>query len=330
MGMAWGFAPPLIIEAAVKNGFFDALAGSPMYAEELASVTGASVRGVRAVMDALVGFALAARDREGRYVLTAESDAYLVSARPTYFGAFFRHVSEDLMDGWLQLSDAVKTGRPRHRVNLSEDGAEFFSGFVDALFPVNYGAARVLARTLPVSEEGGRVLDVAAGSGVWGIAAAQAHPNLRVTAVDWAPVLEIAKRTAERYGLADRFTFVAGDILEVDPGEGYDAALLGHILHSEGEARSRKLLARVYQALRPGGVIAIQEFLVNEDRTGPPSGLIFAVNMLVNTDEGATWSFEEIGRWLAEAGFVNARLLEAPGPSPLILADKQVAELKAA
>jgi hypothetical protein len=99
-------------------------------------------------------------------------------------------------------------------------------------------------------------------------------------------------------------------------------ATLGHILHSEGEARSKALLKKTFHALASGGTIAVAEFLVNADRTGPMSGLSFAVNMLVNTDCGDTFSFEEISAWLGEAGFVNARTLATHGPSPLILATK--------
>jgi hypothetical protein len=108
----------------------------------------------------------------------------------------------------------------------------------------------------------------------------------------------------------------------VDFGTGYNIATLGHILHSEGEPRSRALLKKTFDALAPGGTIAIQEFLVNDTRTGPPNGLIFAVNMLVATDEGDTWSFNEIAGWLREAGFENPRTLDSPGPSPLILANR--------
>jgi O-methyltransferase domain len=102
-------------------------------------------------------------------------------------------------------------------------------------------------------------------------------------------------------------------------------ATLGHILHSEGEARSRALLRKVFAALAPGGTVAIAEFLVNADRTGPANGLIFAVNMLINTDQGDAFSFEQIRGWLHEASFRDARTLDAPGPSPLILATRPAA-----
>jgi hypothetical protein len=108
----------------------------------------------------------------------------------------------------------------------------------------------------------------------------------------------------------------------VDLGTGYDVATLGHILHSEGAERSRKLLARVFAALAPGGTIAIAEMVPRDDRTGPAQPLVFAVNMLVFTEQGDTFTFAEISEWLKTAGFENPRTLESPGPSPLILATK--------
>jgi hypothetical protein len=125
-----------------------------------------------------------------------------------------------------------------------------------------------------------------------------------------------------RFGLTGQFSFVEGDLQQADFGTGHHVATLGHILHSEGIDRSKALLKKTFNALAPGGTIAVAEFLVNADRTGPLGGLIFAVNMLVNTDRGDTFSFEEISGWLSEAGFVNARTLDTHGPSPLILANK--------
>jgi hypothetical protein len=144
-----------------------------------------------------------------------------------------------------------------------------------------------------------------------------------VTAVDWDGVLPVTKRVAARHGVADRFAFVAGDLDSAAFGTGHQVATLGHILHSEGIERSKALLKKTFSALAPGGTIAIAEWLVAEDRNGPTPGLIFAVNMLVNTDHGDTFSFGEIARWLVAAGFTNPRLMEdLPCPSPLILANK--------
>jgi ubiquinone/menaquinone biosynthesis C-methylase UbiE len=167
-----------------------------------------------------------------------------------------------------------------------------------------------------------KVLDIAAGSGVFGIALAQRSPHVTVTAVDWPRVLEITRRTAVQCGVAERCTFVAGDLDAADFGTGHNVATLGHILHSEGEERSRELLCKTYQAMAPGGTIVIAEFLVNPDRRGPVNGLLFDVNMLVHTEKGGTYSFEEIRGWLEECGFRDARTVESPGPSPLIFATR--------
>ncbi len=324
MQLAFGFAPTLIIEAAIRHRVFDLVDERPQTVEEVSAQTGASVRGLRTVMNALVGLELLTKDNQGRYRLTPESAAFLVSTKEGFHGGFFRHMSEQLLPKWLAINEIVRTGRPAKAVNQEEGGAEFFQEFVEGIFPMSYPAAQALAEVLGVSqsERPVEVLDLAAGSGVWGIALAQKSPRVRVTAVDWPGVLPVTRRMAARFKVESQFRFLEGDLLEADFGGGYDLATLGHILHSEGEGRGRALLKKVFGALAPGGTIAIAEFLVNEERTGPPQGLTFAVNMLVNTEQGDTFSFGEISGWLSEAGFEGARLVEAPGPSPLILATK--------
>lgn len=324
MQMAWGYAPTLILEAAVRHGVFDTLDKGPKNLAELQKASGASERGLTAILNVLVALQLLSKDSMGNYSLTPESSAFLVSGRPGYMGGMIRHTSDDLIPKWLHLADVVKTGGPTKAVNQEGAGVEFFEKFVNDIFPMSYPAAQDLAKYLRLDLMNGEVsiLDLAAGSGVWGIALAQSAAQVRVSAVDWPGVLKITRRNAEKFKLSDRFSFREGDLHEADFGSGYQVATLGHILHSEGEERSKKLLAKTFDALAPGGTIAIAEFLVDDDRSGPVNGLIFAVNMLVNADEGGTYSFEEISRWLSEAGFVDARTLASRGPSPLILANK--------
>jgi hypothetical protein len=319
----FAFAAPLIIEAAVRHGVFDALDAGPRGLDDLVQATGASLRGLRALLNGLVGIDLARKEGEA-YALTPESAAYLVSTKPEYLGGIFRHVSRQLLPNWLGLADSVRSGRPSLSVNREQGGAEFFREFVEDLFPRMHPAARVLAQELRLSQARSpvSVLDLAAGSAVWSITLAEASPHVRATVVDWPEVLPVAKRVTARHGVADRFRFVAGDVLSADYGSGHQVAVLGHILHSEGPQRSREILRRVFGALAPGGSVAIAEFLVDEDRSGPSHALVFAVNMLVHTDEGDAFTFGEIAAWLQEAGFAEPRLLEAPAPSPLILAQK--------
>jgi SAM-dependent methyltransferase len=323
--IAWGYSMPLIIEAALEHKVFDTLAGGgEKTAEQVAGAAGASVRGIRMIMNALVAVDLLKKDARGKYSLAPESAAFLVSTSPGFQGGIFKHISKQLMPVWMKLPEVVKTGKPSAAVNAEGHGAEFFQQFVEDIFPMSYLAAKTLGESLQLAAANGpvRVLDLAAGSGVWGIALAQQSPQVTVTAVDWPGVLPATKRVATKFGVADRFTLVAGDILDVAFGTGHNIATLGHILHSEGEARSRALLKKAYEALAPGGTIAIAEFVANEDRTGPGNAMIFAVNMLVHTDQGDTFNFSEISSWLTDAGFKNVRMLEAPAPSPLILATK--------
>ncbi len=324
MQFAWGYAVPLAMEAAIKHRVFDELDANPMTLSELAAVTGTSQRGLRAILNLLVGLQFAARDNEGRYSLTPESSAFLVSTKPSFQGGIIRHTSEHLLPKWLELNEIVATGRPVRAVNQESEGGAFFHEFVADIFPMSYPSARELAAELNLGALAGPVsiLDLAAGSGVWSIALAQSSATARVTVVDWPEVTPVTRAIVGRNGLADRYTYSEGDLLEADFGSGHTVATLGHILHSEGMARSKRLLKKTFDALASGGTIAIAEFLVDADRRGPVRGLIFAIIMLVNTDEGDTYSFEEIAEWLLEAGFTHARMLEVHGPSPLILATK--------
>ena len=318
---AFSFAPPLLLQTAVELQVFDFLDQSPLSLEEISSRTGASLRGLRALLNALVGFEFLARSDDGRYALTPESETFLVRSKPAYRGDFFKFVPRHIQN-WLKLKDAVQSGEPVAMGDSEQELPEFFRELVKPLFNINFAPATTLAAELKTKRAINNVLDLGAGSGVWGIVLAAHFPEARVTAVDFPAVLEVTKQTAEKHGVADRFRFSAGDLLTADFGADYDVAILGHILHSEGEKRSRQLLAKVFNSLALGGTIAIAEWLVNKTRTAPSHSLMFAVNMLVHTKEGDTFSFEEISRWSFEAGFRDARLLDAPGVSPLILATK--------
>jgi ubiquinone/menaquinone biosynthesis C-methylase UbiE len=324
MELSFAYAPPLIISAAVSNKVFDSLENAAKTSEQVAEETGASARALRILMNALVGLYLLKKDRQGKYSLTRESAAFLLSSKLGTHAGFFGTIAPQIISRWLRLSDIVREGRPAVAVNQETEGTEFFSQLVERIIPMSYPPAQKLGDHLKVAKTKDeiRVLDLAAGSGIWGIALAQKSTRVQVTAVDWAGMIPTTKRITQQFGVGDRLNYVEGDILEVNFGSGYDIATLGHILHSEGEDRSRQLLARTFHALKSGGTIAIAEWLVNDDRTKPLPSLMFAVQMLVNTEKGDTFSFNEIKKWLEEAGFKKVRKLDAPGPSPLILATK--------
>ncbi len=322
--MGWAFVMPLAIESAVRTRIFNVLDGHPRKLAEVCAETHCSERGAMAILDLLASIDLLTKDADGTYALTSESAMFLVSGKPSFHGGFFRHLSKDLLPSFLQLDEAVRTGNPSRAVNDTEKGAAFFKTFVEDLMPMNLPAARAVAHELLThrQDETTGILDLAAGSGVWGIATAEAFPKATLTAVDLPAVLEVTHSVVQRFGLSGRFNTIAGDLLDIDFGRGYSVAILGHILHSEGEQRGRRLLSKTYAALDRGGTIVIPEFLLDDDRTTPTHAAIFNVNMLINTSEGRSFTFGELSGWLQELGFRNIRPLEVPAPSPVILAEK--------
>ena len=168
-----------------------------------------------------------------------------------------------------------------------------------------------------------RVLDVACGSGVWGIAIAELDPRAQVTAQDYPVILNETRKFVERHGLTERYEYLPGDLKAVEFGkEKYDVAILGHILHIEGDRSSRQLFRRLYRALRSGGRVAIAEMVPNDKRTGPPFPIFFALNMLLNTAVGDTYTLSEYKDWLQKAGFSKVRTFDIGSHSPLIVATK--------
>ena len=326
MQMVWGFAPPLMIHAALQNGLIDELSRGPKTIGELTAKCGVSQRGATAVIEGLLGLGLIVRDGD-RFSLSPDTAAFLVAGKPGYLGGLLRHLLGLMEQNWVKLPEVVKTGKPPASVNEQTEGTEFFSDFVEDLFHMNYPAAKALAETLaasgsPAKSGAIRVLDLAAGSGVWGIGAAHVFPNAQITALDWPGVTQVTRKVAAKNNVGDRLRTIDGDIQKTEFGGPYDLVTLGHILHSEGEAASRKLLKKVFAALKPGGKVAIAEFVVNDDRNGPPLGLIFAVNMLLHTESGSTFSFGQMTAWLTEIGFVSPQQIPVPGPSPILVATK--------
>ncbi len=324
MRTVWSFVQPLALDAALRNRVFDVLDAGPMTVDEVSRATGSSVRGLAALMNYLVAIQFLAKTLDGRYSLTPVSSAFLVSTKPGYHGGFVNQIVSGLTAGFLQLAEVVRTGKPIENHVDTPDAEKFFEELVGNILPVAYPGARVVAEALGVSRAAGPipVLDIGAGSGVWGIALAQASPRVRVTAVDLPGVLAVTHKVAGKFGVSDQFTFISKDIFQDDLGSGFAIATLGHILHMASPDQNCSLLKRIFRAMAAGGTLVIGEFLVNEDRTGPVEPLAFAINMLVHTEHGNAYTFGEIRSWIQDAGFVNVRTMEAPAPSPLVLADK--------
>jgi 2-polyprenyl-3-methyl-5-hydroxy-6-metoxy-1,4-benzoquinol methylase len=167
-----------------------------------------------------------------------------------------------------------------------------------------------------------RVLDIAAGHGLFGIAIAQRNPQAHVTAQDWAPVLEVAREHAQKAGVGDRYRLLPGDAFEVDLGAGNDVVLLTNFLHHFEPASCERLLKRIAASLAPGGVVATLEFIPNEDRVSPPPTARFALTMLTTTAAGDAFTFKEYEAMFRTAGFSRNALHALPeSPQSVILSN---------
>jgi ubiquinone/menaquinone biosynthesis C-methylase UbiE len=328
MQLAFGFAPTQALVTALDLRLFTLVAEGKTTRADLEEATGASPRGLGRLLNVMVGLGFLAREGSGdkaRYSLTPEADAFLVEGRPGYHGGLVRMHTPMMASRWLKLTECVRTGSPVVAADRPEEGIAVWDEVVDSLFPIYYPAAAEAGRELRRLHPEGtlRLLDVAAGSGVWSIAAAQNDPGIQGVALDLPEVLPHTRQWAERCGVVDRFEFRAVDIRQAELGDReFDAVLLGNVVHLEGAEHGRRLLAKSARALKPGGTLVLAEMLPDDDRSGPLFPLLFALNMLVHTTDGDTFTFSEYQSWLLEAGFKDVRQFEIPGPSPLILATR--------
>lgn len=319
--LAFAAAPQRILMTALQLDLFSLLKKGPAGADDVAAKVKCSARGTRMLLDALTGLDML-RKRAGRYELTDMSSQYLVRESADYCGSWLE--TDALAKAWDNLPEVVRTGRPAARVESRADAERFFPNLIRSLHVLNREPARVTAKHLCANLGGEpRVLDVACGSGVWGIACAEVNPKVRVTAHDFPAILELTNDYARRHKVGDRYDYLAGDLKQVDFGNArFDVALLGNIVHSEGEKSSRDLFKRLARAIKPGGKIAIVDMIPNEERTAPPFALLFAVNMLLNTETGDTYTLKEYAAWLKEAGFGSVETVDIHSHSPLIVATR--------
>jgi ubiquinone/menaquinone biosynthesis C-methylase UbiE len=317
MQLQFAMAGTRVLATSVQLGLFTHLANGAKTPAAVAKAASTDVRATRMLLDALCAFGLVTKAR-GEYGLSPLSAEFLVKGKESYLGQLME--TDSMWQGWSHLTDVVKTGRPERKVEQQADAEAFFPTLVRSLHVMNREPARRTAQVLAGCTS---VLDVACGSGVWGIACAEADRAARVTASDFPKVLEVTKEFAKKHGVADRVDYLPGDLKTVDYGRArFDAAILGNILHSEGEASSRALLKKLHAALKPGGKVAIVDMIPNEERTGPPFPVIFALNMLLHTEVGDTYTVAEYRAWLEEAGFKKVETADIGSHSPLVVGVK--------
>ncbi|HEV2386024.1 MAG TPA: class I SAM-dependent methyltransferase [Candidatus Acidoferrales bacterium] len=322
MEISFSLAPYRILVTALELGVFSAIANGKHSAADIAAAVGASQRGSSMLLDALVAFEFLEK-QDGGYELTADSARYLVRESADYAGALLESGTQ--WEAWGHLAESVRSGKPWRSRSDTENAQQFFPMLIRTLHVTNRDLSHRLAAALVPhgARHGLRVLDIGCGSAVWSIAIAKIDPEARVTALDLPMVLESTRQFAARENLLDRYEFLPRDMHAADfPPSRYDVALLGSIVHMESPKQARDLFRRIHDALAGGGRLVIIDLIPMNDRTGPPLQMVFALNMLLNTDEGDTYTLAEYQSWLRDAGFARVETLEIGSHSPAIVATK--------
>lgn len=313
----FAFAPSRILLTGVELEVFTHIYKGHKTSKEIANAANADQRGMEILLNSLVSLDFLTKSN-GSYGLTPMSEKFLVKGIPTYYGDFVPNVDMQ-WEPWRDLTNVVKTGKPLAPIER-EEGEEFFQKLVSQIFPMSYPGAKVAAEKLGLKNT--NILDVATGSGAWGIAFAEYDINTNITALDWPGVLKVTKKFVSKFGLDDRFNYISGDLRKVDLGRNYDLIILGHICHTEGAENTVKLISKCFNSLKNGGKLLIADMIADDERCSATFPLLFAVNMLISTTEGDTFTMKEYKEWLENAGFHDVKTLDVPGPSPLIIAIK--------
>jgi 2-polyprenyl-3-methyl-5-hydroxy-6-metoxy-1,4-benzoquinol methylase len=293
------------LKAAIDLDLFRPIGDGAGDVASLARHCQASERGVRILCDFLVINGVLAKG-DGRYRHTATSAAFLDPRSPACLASIAQFLGNQAMrEPYDRLADIVRSGR----TVLPGDGSvepenPIWVQFAETMAPMMAPMAGPLGAVVLEGHDGPmRVLDIAAGHGLFGIEIAKQNPEARVTGLDWAPVLRVALENARRAGVNERYDMLPGSAFEVEFGGPYDAVLLTNFLHHFDQAACVGLLQKVHRALRPGGRVATLEFVPNEDRVSPPIPAAFAMTMLTSTAAGDAYTLSELTSMYGQAGF---------------------------
>jgi SAM-dependent methyltransferase len=302
------------LKAAIELEVFTAIGEGNTTAADIAKRCGASERGTRILCDFLCIMAFLTKDGS-RYVLTPDSAMFLDKRSPAYLGGAIEFiVTPELTEGFKNFADTVRKGG-----TLMNDGGTvspdnpIWVKFARGMAPMMALPAQLTAKLIdPTADRKLKILDIAAGHGLYGLAFAKNNPQASIVALDWANVLEVAKENAQNAGVSDRYSTIAGSAFDVDYGTDYDLILLTNFLHHFDPPTNEALLRKVHAALGEGGRAVTLEFVPNEDRISPADAAAFSVMMLGGTSGGDAYTFPELERMFANAGFAGSEMHELP------------------
>jgi hypothetical protein len=307
-----------ILGAAATHRLFTHLDGGAGTVAALAQRSGVPERGVQTLLDGLLSLGLVELRPDGTYANTPEAAAYLVEGRPAGLASFAK-LKLDQLPVMAGLPDVVQAGGPVAGPAVEVADNPHWGEVVQAIAAQSVPVAKLAAETLGLADAGEvSILDVGGGSGIYSAIWLGLNPKARATQLDWGPVNAIAQRAVEERGVADRFTSIDGDFHTTDFGEAaYDIAVYSHIAHQEGPEENVELFGKLLGALKPGGTLVVCDYVVEDDRSGPPFALLFATEMLLKSDRGGTWRRSDYRSWLLKAGFEKVEFQSTGSPATL-------------
>jgi SAM-dependent methyltransferase len=319
----FAFQRSAALKSAIDLDLFTAIDGGDTTTMALATRCQASERGIRILCDYLSTIGLLTKS-DGTYRLTPESGTFLSKRSQAYLGTTARFLLRpELKHNFDGLTEAVRLGGvpPSSDNNVSDENpiwVEFARSMGPMMVPAAHGIAELVAGTSGAL----KVLDIAAGHGLFGITIAQHNPQAEIVAADWPSVLAVASEHARAAQVHDRYRTLAGDAFKVEFPSGFDVALVTNFLHHFDPPTCTNFLTKVHAALKPGGRVVVLEFVPNPDRVSPPVPARFSLTMLAGTPSGDAYTFAELQQQLEDAGFRNVSAHAVPTPQTILLADR--------
>lgn len=305
------------LKAAIELDVFTAIGEGATTAAALAQRCSASPRGMRILCDYVVTLHLLTKE-DNRYALTPDAAMFLDRKSPACMASAANFLgSATLAENFKNLAQAVRKGG----TVMGPEGTlapehPLWVDFARAMAPLMAMPAELIAQVIQArSAPKWKVLDIAAGHGMFGITLARHNPNAEVVATDWPKVLEVARENARLAGVDNRYETLPGSAFEVEFGSGYDLALITNFLHHFDPPTCERLLRKVRAALAPGGRALTLDFVPNADRVSPPIPAQFSLTMLSTTPSGDAYTFAEFEQMFRNAGFASSELHALP-PSP--------------
>ena len=313
MRLAGGHVEARLIQTAVELAVFDALENSAATFEAVANRLELEPKATELLLNALASLELVDK-RGGSFSLTESAAKYLLKSSPQYVGGMI-HFESLLWSCWEKLPEAIRSGRPARPPNMYQDNpaeTEIFIKAMDSLVNAR-GDAAVAANATDWSGIA-ELLDVGSGPATYPIAFCKRFPGLRVTIFDLPGTLAITDKYVREAGMTARIRLVAGDYRTAPIPGIYDVIFLSNIIHGESFENNRSLIRKLVSNLKPGGQIVIKDHILDDSRTTPPVGAIFSLLMLLTTESGRCYSFNEIRTWMEQAGLPQVRQIDLPPP----------------